>query len=45
MRPGSSEVQGQYDVAKKDKEISRQQQIRNILIGCFAFLYWYRLLF
>lgn len=33
-----AEVQGQYDVAKKDKEISRQQQIRNILIGCFAFL-------
>ena len=31
-------IQGQYDVAKKDKEIARQQQIRNILIGSFAFL-------
>ena len=31
-------IQGQYDVAKKDKEISRQQQIRNILIGSFACL-------
>jgi two-component system NarL family sensor kinase len=31
-------IQGQYDIAKKDKEITRQQQIRNILIGGFAFL-------
>ena len=31
-------IQGQYDVAKKDKEIVRQQQIRNILIGSFIFL-------
>jgi len=31
-------IQGQYDIAKKDKEITRQQQIRNILIGSFAFL-------
>ena len=31
-------IQGQYDVAKKDKEIARQQQIRNILIGSFVFL-------
>jgi signal transduction histidine kinase len=31
-------IQGQYDVAKKDKEIARQQQIRNILIGSFIFL-------
>jgi len=31
-------IQGQYDVAKKDKEITRQQQIRNILIGSFIFL-------
>ncbi len=31
-------IQGQYDVAKKDKEISRQQQIRNVLIGGFLFL-------
>ena len=31
-------IQGQYDVAKKDKEIARQQQIRNILIGSFAFM-------
>ena len=30
-------IQGQYDVAKKDKEIARQQQIRNILIASFAF--------
>ncbi len=31
-------IQGQYDVAKKDKEITRQQQISNILIGSFVFL-------
>ena len=31
-------IQGQYDVAKKDKEIARQHQIRNILIGSFCFL-------
>ncbi len=31
-------IQGQYDIAKKDKEIVRQQQIRNILIGSFIFL-------
>lgn len=31
-------IQGQYDIAKKDKEITRQQQIRNILIGSFVFL-------
>ncbi len=31
-------IQGQYDVAKKDKEIARQHQIRNILIGSFGFL-------
>jgi two-component system NarL family sensor kinase len=31
-------IQGQYDVAKKDKEITRQHQIRNILIGSFIFL-------
>ena len=31
-------IQGQYDVAKKDKEIARQQQIRNILIASFIFL-------
>lgn len=31
-------IQGQYDVAKKDKEIVRQEQIRNILIGSFIFL-------
>ncbi len=31
-------IQGQYDVAKKDKEIARQQQIRNILIGGFISL-------
>ncbi len=30
-------IQGQYDVAKKDKEIARQQQIRNIIIGGFIF--------
>ncbi len=33
-----AEIQGQYDVAKKDREINRQQQIRNILIGSFALL-------
>jgi two-component system, NarL family, sensor kinase len=32
------EIQGQYNVAKKDKEIVRQQQFRNILIGSFVFL-------
>ncbi len=31
-------IQGQYDIAKKDKEIARQQQIRNILVGSFIFL-------
>ena len=31
-------IQGQYDVAKKDKVIERQHQLRNILIGGFAFL-------
>jgi signal transduction histidine kinase len=31
-------IQGQYDVARKDKEIEKEQQIRNILIGSFAFL-------
>ena len=31
-------IQGQYDIAKKDKQIVRQQQIRNILIGSFVFL-------
>jgi signal transduction histidine kinase len=31
-------IQGQYDVAKKDKEIARQHQFRNILIGSFVFL-------
>lgn len=31
-------IQGQYDVAKKDKEIAKQEQIRNILIGSFLFL-------
>jgi len=31
-------IQGQYDVAKKDREIVRQQQIRNILIASFVFL-------
>ncbi len=33
-----AEIQGQYNVAKKDKEIVRQQQFRNILIGSFVFL-------
>jgi two-component system, NarL family, sensor kinase len=31
-------IQGQYDVAKKDKEIVRQHQFRDILIGSFVFL-------
>lgn len=31
-------IQGRFDVEKKDKEIARQQQIRNILIGCFIFI-------
>ena len=31
-------IQGQYDIAKKDKEIAREQQIRNILGGSFIFL-------
>lgn len=31
-------IQGQYNVEKKDKEIARQQQIRNILIGSFVFI-------
>lgn len=31
-------IQGQYDVAKKDKEIVRQHQFRNVLIGSFVFL-------
>lgn len=30
-------IQGQYDIAKKNKEIARQEQIRNILIGSFIF--------
>lgn len=33
-----AEIQGQYNVAKKDKEIVRQHQFRNILIGSFVFL-------
>jgi two-component system NarL family sensor kinase len=33
-----AEIQGQYNVAKKDKEIIRQNQFRNILIGSFVFL-------
>ena len=31
-------IQGQYDMAKKDKEIVRQKEIRNILIGSFILL-------
>ncbi len=31
-------IQAQYDLAKKDKEIARQQQIRNVMIGSFIFL-------
>ncbi len=31
-------IQGKYDIAQKDKEIVRQQQIRNVLTGCFIFL-------
>ncbi len=31
-------IQAKYDIVKKDREISRQQQIRNILIACFGFL-------
>ena len=31
-------IQGQYDIAKKDKEIVRQHQISNILVGSFGFL-------
>ena len=31
-------IQGQYDLAKKDKEIAKEQQIRNVLIGSFVFL-------
>ncbi|MEP7237926.1 MAG: sensor histidine kinase [Ferruginibacter sp.] len=31
-------IQGKYDIAQKDREIARQQQIRNILIGSFIFL-------
>ncbi len=31
-------IQGQYDIAKKDKEITRQQQIRNLLIAGFIVL-------
>lgn len=34
----TAEIQNKYDVAKKDKEISRQQQIQNILISSFIFL-------
>lgn len=30
-------IQGQYDIAKKNKEIAKQEQIRNILIGSFLF--------
>jgi len=38
-------IQGQYDVAKRDREIVRQHQIRNILIGSFVFLLMLLLLF
>ena len=31
-------IQGKYDITKKDREIARQQQIKNILIGSFVFL-------
>jgi signal transduction histidine kinase len=31
-------IQGKYDITQKDREIARQQQIRNILIGSFVFL-------
>jgi len=31
-------IQGQYDVARKDKEIAKQEQIRNILIAGFLVL-------
>lgn len=31
-------IQGQYDITKKDREIARQNQFRNILVGVFAFL-------
>ena len=31
-------IQSQYDIAKKDKEISRQNQLRNVLIGSFTLL-------
>ena len=31
-------IQGKYDIAQKDKQIARQEQIRNILIGSFIFL-------
>ena len=31
-------IQGKYDIDRKDREIARQQQIRNILIGSFIFL-------
>jgi tetratricopeptide (TPR) repeat protein len=30
-------IQGQFDVAKKDKEIFRQRQLKNVLIGVFVF--------
>lgn len=31
-------IQGKYDIAQKDEQIARQEQIRNILIGSFIFL-------
>jgi len=31
-------IQAKYDIVQKDREIARQQQIRNILIAGFAFL-------
>lgn len=31
-------IQAKYDIVQKDREIARQQQIRNILIACFGFL-------
>ena len=37
-RRNIAQIQGQYDVAKKDKEIARQAQFRNNLIGSFIFL-------
>ena len=31
-------IQGQYDIAQKNRVIAKQEQIRNILIGSFIFL-------